>query len=177
MCDTPQFRCQFSDCCYQSYAFNRMLQHTWDKHSLAPGFKFRCNISDCPRTYKNLQSFRRHLKAVHKWFYQIHYNVPEKSDNINTSNLTVIDDEAVKMNVDDISDVENNEINYDNVVASFLLELRHKYGITTDCTCFVSDQMRENLRLDRKHLAKQLTDSLAEIMMVLVLIMNQSKFF
>lgn len=81
------------------------------------------------------------------------------------------------MNVDDISDVENNEINYDNVVASFLLELRHKYGITTDCTCFVSDQKRENLRLDRKHLAKQLTDSLAEIMMVLVLIMNQSKFF
>lgn len=52
MCDTPQFRCQFSDCCYQSYAFNRMLQHTWDKHSLAPGFKFRCNIVIAPEHTK-----------------------------------------------------------------------------------------------------------------------------
>ena len=53
---------------YISQNFNK----TWDKHGLRPGFFYRCEISDCTRRYTNIQSFRRHVKEKHVWFYDKH---------------------------------------------------------------------------------------------------------
>ena len=66
------FHCRFSVCLYQSQSFNRLLNRVWDKHSLERGFKYDCGISGCPKTFTNQQSFRRHVKQKHSWFYESH---------------------------------------------------------------------------------------------------------
>ena len=68
------FLCKYSLCYYQSTSFKRFLNHTWDKHSLSFGFHHTCGISGCTKTYKNLQSFRRHIKQAHAWFYELHFS-------------------------------------------------------------------------------------------------------
>ena len=44
----------------------------WDKYSLERGFKYDCGISGCPKTFISQQSFRRHVKQKHSWFYESH---------------------------------------------------------------------------------------------------------
>lgn len=67
-------------CQFQSNSYRRLLRHTWDKHALFPNFKYRCNISDCPRMYTNHQSFRRNVSSHHKWFYELHLKGKDIND-------------------------------------------------------------------------------------------------
>ena len=66
------FDCKAEPCQYISQNFNKTLNHTWDKYCLRPRFFYRCEISDCTRRYTNIQSFRRHVKEKHAWFYDKH---------------------------------------------------------------------------------------------------------
>ena len=66
------FKCKFQPCSYESPHFSRILNHVWNIHSLEPGFCCRCGISSCPQTYTNLQSFRRHVRDKHLWFFEMY---------------------------------------------------------------------------------------------------------
>ena len=62
------FYCKYPE--YSSISFNRVLNHSWERHnSISQGFEYKCDISSCTRKYSNIQSFKRHLKSHHSWFY------------------------------------------------------------------------------------------------------------
>ena len=61
---------RFKDCNYTTSNFNRLLNHCWDKHSLDPGFAYKCDVSSCTSKFTNIQSLRRHLKSKHLWFHE-----------------------------------------------------------------------------------------------------------
>ena len=63
-----RFSCKFYD--FTTLNFNRLLNHTWEKHSLDTGFSYLCDISSCTSKYTNIQSYRRHIKAKHSWFFE-----------------------------------------------------------------------------------------------------------
>ena len=93
------------------------------------GFKYRCNISNCPKTYTNAQSFRRHLKCAHRWFYETHFSdkehVVDDGDNTeNNDDYGQSDNDIGTNNFDDPSDKILTDL-----AASFVLELRHCFDV------------------------------------------------
>ena len=42
-----------------------ILRHIGTVHSHQAGFRVVCGIRDCPRTYDNYHSFRKHLRRKH----------------------------------------------------------------------------------------------------------------
>ena len=46
------------------------MNHCWNKHSLDPGFGYKCDVSSCTSKLTNIQSLRRHLKSKHLWFHE-----------------------------------------------------------------------------------------------------------
>ena len=63
-----RFSCKFCD--FTTLNFNKLLNHIWDKHSIDTGFSYLCDISSCTNKYTNIQSYRRHIKAKHNWFFE-----------------------------------------------------------------------------------------------------------
>ena len=49
MDNLARFACRFEDYNYTTSNFNRLLNHCWDKHSLEPGFAYKCDMSSCTR--------------------------------------------------------------------------------------------------------------------------------
>ena len=72
-CSRKRFNCLENGCQYSTGFLNRYLWNTWDKHS-----------TSCVRHYKNLQSFRRHVKGEHKWFFE-KYMITCKTKNAEAS--------------------------------------------------------------------------------------------
>ena len=125
------FYCKYPE--YSSISFNRVLNHSWERHnSISQGFEYKCDISSCTRKYSNIQSFKRHLKSHHSWFYDSFVR-PYAGDNHN---------------------------DFDDLVSGFLLELREKYSTATEVTCFVSEQVSKILVLDGKIRNSKLKNSL-----------------
>ena len=58
------FYCKYPECEYSSISLNKVLNHTWERHSISQDFEYKCDISSCTRKYTNIQSFRRHLKVI-----------------------------------------------------------------------------------------------------------------
>ena len=102
------FHCKVEPCQYISQNVKKNLNHTWDKHGLRPGFFYRCEISDCIRRYTNIQSFRRHVKAKHVWFYDKHLRRYERGSLRHD----------ILMPVDNVLEVEHANFNQDEVMGN-----------------------------------------------------------
>ena len=63
------FSCKFN-CFFKSPIFNRILQNSWDKHSLQAGFLYIYEISSCCKQFTNIQSYPGHVKSKHVWFFE-----------------------------------------------------------------------------------------------------------
>ena len=137
---------------FPSGHLNRLLRHTWGKHALSANFKYICNISSCTRSYTNCQSFRQHLKSSHKRFYETDFQTENKDLlEVEDDRDGVISDSEITL--DDIyDDLEQDDLNYDDIIAEFLLELRGTFNVTTDTTCFISEQTI--LNIDRAQFSK-----------------------
>ena len=160
-----KFLCQFTPCCYQTDCFKRLLRHTWDKHALSPNFKYICNISSCTRSYTNCQSFRRHLKSSHTWFYETNFQTENKDlleDEADRDGVLESDIDSSEITLDDIYDdlQQQDDLNYDDIIAEFLLELRETFNVTTDTTCFISEKLQTILNIDRAQFSKLIKSSL-----------------
>ena len=55
MDNLARFACRFKDCNCTTSNFNRLLNHCWDKHSLDPGFAYKCV---CLVAQANLQTLK-----------------------------------------------------------------------------------------------------------------------
>ena len=104
-------------------AFNDVLSHTWDKHSLSHNFSFKCEISSCTKRYTNLQSLRRLVKSKDCCFFEQHMKY------FNTQQATA--DEA------DLS--VNNQIFKKQMTFNKIIFLRHEGKI------FKKDSMGQTL--------------------------------
>ena len=61
---------------YQSTSFDGFLNnHTWDKHASNFVFSHTCGMPSCTVSYIDIQSYRRHIKQAHVWFwfYELHF--------------------------------------------------------------------------------------------------------
>ena len=139
------------------------MNHCWNKHSLDPGFAYKCDVSSCTSKLTNIQSLRRHLKSKHLWFHEKYlqrYGRVENEDvdlDENSENENVI---SMQLDESGVSSGENNESDCENVsfsdfdrerlVANFLLELKEIYGTNTQASCFVSDKVMHILQLENK---------------------------
>ena len=152
-----RFSCKFCD--FTTLNFNRLLDHTWDKHSLGIGFSYLCDISSCPNKYTNIQSYRRNIKAKHSWFFE---RCVKRYENNNERDAE-IDQEINPVEFDEnMKQEEQNGVgesvetfsfaDYDHVkeIASFLLKLGEKYGTTTEASCFVTEKIVHILQLENK---------------------------
>ena len=78
----PLFPCQNEQCQYTSTEFNKTLKHVWDKHGLTAGFSYQCGVADCTRKFTNTQSYQRHARNKHTWFYNTHFKRYDKNTSI-----------------------------------------------------------------------------------------------
>ena len=154
-----KFKCRNLGCLYGSVSFNKILSHTWDKHSLAQNFSFKCEISSCTNRYTNLQSFRRHVKSKHCWFFEQHmkyFNTQQAAADetdllVNNADIQEVDDlqeddfsEALREDLQEGTnglDTDESSVNHLDLIANLLLELREKYNLSTSATCFVSEKL------------------------------------
>ena len=147
------FACSYNPCIFQSRSFRRYIIHTWDKHSLSTNFLHECQVSECTKKYTNQQSFIRHLKLKHKWFYDIHYSntgcsstltEPDSNDN-SLHNQSSADTESG--NIIDLQDTFSANDSFTSLfeakylVSEVLLELREKYNTTTKATNFIAEKI------------------------------------
>ena len=164
------FPCKVESCQSISQNFNKTLNHTWDKHGLRPGFFYKCEISDCTRRYTNIQSFRRHVKEKHVWFYDKHLRRYERGslrhdilmpvDNVLEAEHENFNQDEVMGNEEQIEGDDNGKgekeilsyknFNHDLVVANFLLGLRENFNTTTEAMSFVSEKNHEKICLEQK---------------------------
>ena len=122
--------------------------------------------SDCTSQYKNVQSFRRHLKAKHYWFYEKyikcyenHLNRDREIDiDENFDNENVFTDNDMEQFVhehegndpDHIENISFADFDYNQLIACANLDLREKYRTTTEASCFVSEKVSHILQLENK---------------------------
>ena len=151
------------------------MNHCWNKHSLDPGFGYKCDVSSCTSKLTNIQSLRRHLKSKHLWFHEKYlqrYGRVENEDvdlDENPENENVI---SMQLDESGVSSGENNESDCENVsfsdfdrerlVANFLLELKEIYGTNTQASCFVSDKVMHILQLENKIRYSMFTKSIRQ---------------
>ena len=60
------------------YSSAEYFNYAWNIQSLEPVFRYTCGISSCPRSYTNLQSFRRHVRDKHLWFFEMYLKAFDK---------------------------------------------------------------------------------------------------
>ena len=139
------------------------MNYCWNKHSLDPGFAYKCDEFSCTSKLTNIQSLRRHLKSKHLWFHEKYLqrygrvknedvDLDENSENENVISMQ-LDESAVSSGENNESDCENvsfSDFDHEKLVANFLLELRKIYDTTTEASCFVSDKVMHILQLENK---------------------------
>ena len=155
-------------CPYESVSFDKILLHTWDRHiwftiSL-PDMNFRIAQKDCA----NLQSFRRHVKSKHCWFFEQHmkyFNTQQVGADetdllglVNNADIQEVDDlqqddfpEAPREDLQEVNnglDTDESSVNHVDLIANLLLELREKYNVSTSATCFISEKLGHLLEQD-----------------------------
>ena len=132
-------------------------------------------------SYTNLQSFRRHAKKKHEWFfeqYMLYFNKTHKpcedinptvSDVNNAEKREILGLDFVLNEIDiNDSDYAGNEEkvfaseDYDSLIGEFLLELREKFNVTTAATCFVAEKLNYLSEINRKTLRKTFFNNLDE---------------
>lgn len=69
MNDNGRFHCTLCD--YETRHFNRLALHYRYGHALDPGFKLKCNINGCPKTYSNVKSWLYHIRCKHPEFHSV----------------------------------------------------------------------------------------------------------
>ena len=114
------FPCRSEQCQYSSRDFNKTLNHVWDKHGLMAGFSYACGIFDCTKKYRNIQSYRRHVRDRHTWFYDLYIRHYDKNNLDQNEFLMVHDNQEDEANVlqnnsvDNKGDVNLNDIDIDH---------------------------------------------------------------
>ena len=175
MASVELFPCKFN-CSFKSPIFNRVLQHSWDKHSLQAGFSYICDISSCCKQFTNLQSYRRHVKSKHVWFFERYMKyfravltTNEKQQGcqgtISDIELSVDGqveepDETAMPNNKSTKESDFDSFNFEQAIAEILLELRESFKTSTAATCFVSEKTKYILDIDRQIHMKLLIKSL-----------------
>ena len=158
------FPCKFN-CSFKSPIFNRVLQHSWDKHSLQAGFSYICDISSCCKQFTNLQSYRRHVKSKHVWFFERYMkyfravlttNEKQQVYQGIVSDIELSIDEQVEKpdetampNKYSILESDFDKFNFEQAIAEILLELREIFKRSTATTCFVSEKIKYILDIDK----------------------------
>ena len=120
---------------------------------------FKCQISSCTKRYTNLQSFWRHVKSKHCWFFEQHmkyFNTQQAAADetdllVNNADIQEVDDlqeddfsEALREDLQEGTnglDTDESSVNHLDLIANLLLELREKYNMSTSATCFVSEKL------------------------------------
>ena len=154
MASVEIFPCKLN-CSFKSPIFNRVLQHSCDKHSLQAGFSYICDISSCCKQFTNLQSYRRHVKSKHVWFFERYMKyfravltTNEKQQGcqgtISDIELSVDGqveepDETAMPNNKSTKESDFDSFNFEQAIAEILLELRENFKTSTAATCFVSE--------------------------------------
>ena len=118
----------------------------------------------------NIQSFRRHVKEKHVWFYDKHLRRYERGslrhdiltpvDNVLEAEHEHFNQDEVMGNEEQIGGDDNSKgeeeiLSYKNfnhylVVANFLLGLRKNVSTTTEAISFVSEKNHEKICLEQK---------------------------
>ena len=137
-----------------------------------------CGVAGCTRKFTNIQSYRRHARDKHTWFYNTHLKRYDKNASISNPFLLTApnDQEDEDSTVDNsLNDTVNNgsdlthncdvdmreggngeevlhyeDFNQDVIVGSFLLGLRENFNTTTEAICFVSEKVNEIICLEIK---------------------------
>ena len=150
------------------------MNHCWNKHSLDPGFAYKCDVSSCTSKLTNIQSLRRHLKSKHLWFHEKYLqrygrvenedvDLDENSENENVISMQ-LDESGVSSGENNESDCENvsfSDFDHEKLAENFLLESREIYGTTED-SCFVSDKVMHILQLENKIRYSMFTKSIRQ---------------
>lgn len=64
---------------FASRTFKAVLRHIRSVHSFDPSFEIVCGINDCPRSYKNFLSYKKHIIRKHLDVYD-----PQRSSRVNS---------------------------------------------------------------------------------------------
>ena len=165
-------------CPYESVSFDKILLHTWDRHiwftiSL-PDVNFRIAQKDCA----NLQSFRRHVKSKHCWFFEQHLKyfstqqaaADEADLLVNNADIQEVDDlqqvdfsEVPRGDLQEGTnglDTDESNVNHFDLIANVLLEFREKYNVSTSPTCFISKKLGYIVEQDRNMFANNMLNVL-----------------
>ena len=150
------FHCKNKNCQHYPVSFNRLLSHIWDRDKNNLNFKYVCKISNCTSSFTNQQSFRRHAKSKHKWFFEQHMKFVNSKTNGNThflqgnanggddyeeitndgndsSNLNETDsfESSAEGFLEDAADYSFDNIDFDNVIGEMLLDFWGNFNVTT----------------------------------------------
>ena len=89
-------------------------------------FYVRCFVDDCPSTYRNFHSYKKHLYTKHRAVLE----VPPISADINiTDNINTATDE-ISCKIDDFDDSINSRIDEDRSAALFVLKAKQVHKVS-----------------------------------------------
>ena len=119
-------------------------------NSLQTGFPYTFDISSCCKQFTNLQSFRRHVKSEHVWFFEKYIKyfraVLTTNEKRQGCQGTISDTElSVDGQVEEPYEtvMPNNNNAWESDFESF------NFKATSAVTCFVSEKIKYILDIDR----------------------------
>ena len=164
------------NCSFKFPILSRVFQHSWDKHSAQAGFSYICDISSCYKHITNLQSYRRHVKSKHVWFFegdmkyfravlttnekQQGYQGTISDIDLSVDGQVEKPDETVIPNNNSSKEGDFDSLSFERAIAEILLELRENFKTSTAATRFVSEKIKYILDIDRQIHMKLLIKSL-----------------
>ena len=172
-------------CTYKSFHFHRLINHYKLVHAFQPNFRITCNIENCHKSYRVVDSFSAHLRRKHSLFYKAQCIARENVVLCNRPGpgQNVIEDNAFdqghiqnQLNQDLIPNGNNvpNEpdegehaatdkmYNSDEHAALFLLRLRENHH-TTQATCtYVANEVENLLQISKAQIISDVKSELAK---------------
>lgn len=129
------FQCM--SCRFRAPCFARMLRHYSAVHEHEIGFQVTCSFDACQKKFKNVRSFKRHLKGKHDHFYSAYVKNectnPNAEETVHHNDEDNIDNDGPP-NVHDLEACQNNDIQREkdirSLIALQLLRLREARKLT-----------------------------------------------
>ena len=121
---------------YTATTMAAVLKHVGCVHAHEPNFHIICGINECPRTYKNYHSFRKHLTRNHPDCISSHQIVThsQRLDESPHDNSVYFDDNAM---------VESRESTNNHSAALFILKTKEVLNISQTATDQILNDVTE----------------------------------
>lgn len=168
-------------CNFETRTFAKLIVHYKFVHSHENGFQITCSVDRCARTYKNTESYLKHVKRNHKDFHENHlsrwreYNAqPDVAQSLQlvSDNSSDSDAENVHCGTDEQIEINHDDIDFRRRFAIFLLNLRENSKLPSNSISKVVNELTDMICNHQAEVSRKVLHSVPRVALMIKILIN-----